>query len=96
MTSTTPNPESNGGARTRWRRAVAGGAIAACALYLASGCATTSAHRYRSFQSALDRGASCSELFDQRARFDEGMQARIDNDLERIGCRSPADTRSDR
>ena len=53
-------------------------------------------HNYRTFQSALDRGASCQELFDQRSRFDNAdTLAKIDRDLARIGCTSPDATRSD-
>ena len=54
-------------------------------------------HTYRTFQSALDRGASCAELFDQRARFDGAADlARIDADLARIGCASRDSVRTDR
>ena len=61
-----------------------------------AGCAGNLVHSYRSFQSALDRGASCSELYDQRARFDdEDTHAKIDRDLESIGCTSPDATRND-
>jgi coenzyme F420-reducing hydrogenase gamma subunit len=46
-------------------------------------------HSYRGFQSAVDRGASCSELFDQRGRFSRTEDlVRIDADLARIGCAS--------
>ena len=61
-----------------------------------AGCVGNLVHSYGSFQSALDRGASCSELYDQRARFDdEDSLARIDGDLARIGCTSPNATRND-
>ena len=61
-----------------------------------TGCAGNVVHSYRTFQSALDRGASCSELYDQRARFDdEDTLAKIDRDLDRIGCTSPDATRND-
>ena len=40
--------------------------------------------------------ASCSELYDQRARFDdEDTLAKIDSDLARIGCTSPNANRND-
>ena len=79
------------------RRAVAASAaVAAIVLLATAGCAGNIVHSYRSFQSALDRGASCSELFDQRARFDdEDTLAKIDRDLDRIGCTSPDATRTD-
>ena len=71
-------------------------AVAAVALLTMTGCAGNVVHSYRTFQSALDRGASCSELFDQRSRFDdEDTLAKIDRDLERIGCTSPEAVRSD-
>ena len=59
-------------------------------------CSGSVVHTYRSFQSALDRGASCAELFDQRERF-SGPEtlAKVDRDLERIGCTSPTATRTD-
>ncbi len=54
-------------------------------------------HTYKTFQGAVDKGASCAELFDQRARFtDAGDLARIDADLARIGCVSRDSVRMDR
>ena len=54
-------------------------------------------HTYKSFSSAVDRGASCKELFDQRARFNNtDTLAKIDADLAEIGCTSAAATRTDR
>ena len=90
---TTPNlPTSH--ARRRGIAAVV--AVAAIVLLATAGCAGNLVHSYRSFQSALDRGASCSELFDQRVRFDdEDTLAKIDRDLDRIGCTSPGATRTD-
>ena len=90
--NTTPNsPTSH--AR---RRAIAAAAVAAVVLLATTSCAGNLVHSYKSFQSALDRGASCSELFDQRARFDdEDTLAKIDRDLDRIGCTSPDATRTD-
>src|SRR4029450_9437233 len=51
-------------------RAVGAVVVVAASVLLATGCAGNLVHRYRSFQSALDRGASCSELFDPGARFE--------------------------
>ena len=80
--------------RTRAITAVAG--IATVALLTTTGCSGNVVHNYRTFQSALDRGASCSELHDQRARFDdEDTLTKIDRDLDRIGCTSPDATRND-
>lgn len=81
---------------TRRRTAVAALMIAGAVLAVSS-CSGSIAHSYRSFQSALARGASCSELFDQRARFrNDDTLAKIDRDLARIGCTSPDATRTDR
>jgi hypothetical protein len=60
-------------------------------------CSGSIAHNDRSFQSALDRGASCEELFDQRGRFrNEETLAEIDRDLAEIGCTTRESTRTDR
>jgi hypothetical protein len=91
------NTKSN--ARTYRRHAVRGLAVAcvgAIALVVTTGCSGSVVHNYRTFQSALDRGASCSELFDQRSRFDdEDTLAKVDRDLDDIGCTSPDATRTD-
>jgi hypothetical protein len=94
---TTPNPPTSHPERRPVAAAVAlAAAVAATVLLATTGCAGNLVHSYKSFQSALDRGASCSELFDQRARFDdEDTLAKIDRDLDRIGCTSPDATRTD-
>ena len=93
--NTNPNPPTHATKRrTRAIAAVAG--IAAVALLATTGCSGSVVHNYRTFQSALDRGASCSELYDQRSRFDdEDTLAKMDRDLDRIGCTSPDATRND-
>ena len=80
------------------RRASAGVAALAAAVGITSaGCAGNLVHSYKSFHSALDRGASCAELFDQRGLFDDAETlVKIDRDLDRIGCSSPDATRNDR
>jgi hypothetical protein len=79
----------------RWAIASAAAAVAVVVVVSAS-CAGSIVHNYRTFQSALDRGASCSELYDQRARFDdEDTLAKIDRDLAEIGCTSQDATRTD-
>jgi hypothetical protein len=100
--STTTTKETlmntNPHARVHRRRAVhyAAAAVAAIAMLTATGCSGSVVHNYRTFQSALDRGASCSELFDQRSRFDDtATLAKIDRDLDRIGCTSPDARRDD-
>ena len=53
-------------------------------------------HTYKGFRSAVDKGASCAELFDQRARFTGAEDlARIDADLARIGCATRDSVRTD-
>jgi ADP-ribosylglycohydrolase len=92
MNTTPKSPTSH----ARRRAVAASAAVSAIVLLATAGCAGNLVHSYRSFQSALDRGASCSELFDQRARFDdEDTLAKIDRDLDRIGCTSPDATRTD-
>jgi len=90
----------NSNPSTRPTRRRSGAGIAALALvaagYATAGCAGSMYHNYRTFESALDRGASCSELFDQRARFDDAdTLVKIDRDLDRIGCTSRDATRDD-
>jgi hypothetical protein len=93
MHTTPDSPTSH--ARRRAPAAVAA-VVAAIVLLATTGCAGNLVHSYKSFESALDRGASCSELFDQRARFDdEETLAKIDRDLDRIGCSSSEATRND-
>ncbi len=68
--------------------------MAVAGVALAVGLATTACpgnvhHTYRTFQSAVDRGASCAELFDQRSRFERAEDlTQIDADLARVGCAS--------
>ena len=72
-------------------------AAAIAAAVTLAGCPGNLRHTYETFEGAVRRGASCTELFDQRARFDDpGTLAKIDADLERIGCTSPEATRTDR
>ena len=81
---------------TKRRGHVIAALILAGAVLATASCSGSIVHSYRSFQSALDRGASCSELFDQRARFhNEDTLAKIDRDLAGIGCTSPDATRTD-
>src|SRR3954447_17682624 len=82
--------------RSRRLTKAAAGTAVVIAGFIATSCTGSVDHNYRTFHSALDRGASCKELFDQRARFhDEGTLAKIDSDLVRIGCTSPDSTRTD-
>jgi hypothetical protein len=79
----------------RYRVGLAGAVVAVAVATTA--CPGNLHHTYRTFQGAVDKGASCAELFDQRARFTEaGDLARIDADLARIGCVSRDALRTDR
>ena len=70
-------------------------------LVLAAALATTACpgnirHTYGGFQGAVDRGAPCAELFDQRQRFTKAVDlARIDAELARIGCVTRGSVRTD-
>lgn len=71
--------------------------LAAAVVLATTACPGDVSHSYRTFESAVDRGASCSELFDQRGRFtNEETLAKVDSDLDRIGCTSAGATRTDR
>ena len=53
-------------------------------------------HTYKGFRSAVDKGASCAELYDQRARFTGAEDlGRIYADLARIGCVTRDSVRTD-
>ena len=79
----------------RHRMAVAG-VVAAVALATAA-CPGNITHSYKGFTSALEKGASCAELFDQRQRFTGAEDlAKIDADLARIGCVTRESARTDR
>lgn len=72
------------------------GPLAALGLVLAAtACSGSVVHTYKTFASAVDHGASCSELFDQRSRFhDGGSLQKIDRELERIGCHTRRSVRT--
>jgi hypothetical protein len=83
--------------RRPYRRATTLAVVAGCLVVATTGCSASLRHNYSTFQSALERGASCSELFDQRERFsDPETLAKVDADLAGIGCTSPDATRNDR
>ena len=61
-----------------------------------SACTGSHFTTYKSFKSALNKGATCAELFDQREHFDdEGTLAKVDRDLAEIGCTSRDSVRDD-
>ena len=61
-----------------------------------SACTGSHFTTYKSFTSALNKGASCAELFDQREHLDdEDTLAKVDRDLAEIGCTSRDAVRDD-
>jgi hypothetical protein len=99
MNTISTDPTRTTTRRPRAAVAAAGSALLAllATLLITTGCSGSIVHNYRTFQSALDRGASCQELFDQRSRFENAdTLAKIDRDLARIGCTSPDAIRIDR
>jgi hypothetical protein len=87
MTTTSPHAPM--------RRSKTAAAAVAATLVLSAACSGSVVHTYRTFQSAVDRGAGCKELFDQRARFENAdTLAKVDAELQRIGCTSPDAKRS--
>ena len=83
---------------TRLSKGLRNGAIAITgALVLLSGaCVSLGVDTYDEFRGAVDNGASCRELHDIRAGFDSTSdRARIDRDLDEIGCDTPESTRTD-
>ena len=80
--------------RSTRRMSLAGLAVAVALATTA--CPGNVHHTYKGFRSAVEKGASCPELFDQRARFTEAEDlARIDADLARIGCATRDSARTD-
>jgi hypothetical protein len=75
----------------------AGAALSLVAL-LAVGCVGVGVDDYRGFKSAVKSGATCEQLFDIAANFDDrpATRARIDDDLREIGCTDASAERSDR
>ena len=77
-------------------RMALGGLVVTVALATAA-CPGNITHSYKGFTSALEKGASCAELFDQRSRFTGAEDlAKIDADLARIGCVTRESARTDR
>ena len=70
--------------------------IVAAITTTASACVGSHFTTYDSFTSALEKGASCAELFDQREHFDDlDTLAKVDRDLAHIGCTSRDAVRTD-
>jgi len=72
-------------------------AVVAAAVLALAACPGNLVHSFETFEGAVDDGAGCAELFDQRARFSDGdTLAKVDRELARIGCHNPTDRRRDR
>lgn len=79
----------------RYRIALSG--VAVTIALATAACPGNITHSYKGFSSALEKGASCAELFDQRARFNGDQDLmKIDADLARIGCATRDSARTDR
>jgi hypothetical protein len=77
------------------RRTALAGLILAAAL-ATTACPGNLHHSYSGFQGAVEKGAPCAELFDQRERFTKATDlARVDADLARIGCATRDSVRTD-
>ena len=77
------------------RRMVLAAAAVAVALVTAA-CPGNFRHTYDGFTGAVDKGAPCAELFDQRQEFSNtATLARIDAELARIGCTTAGARRTD-
>ena len=64
---------------------------------LTTGACSVGVVSYVDFQTSVWSGASCNELFDQRANFnDQATLDKIDKDLADIGCDGRDSERADR
>jgi hypothetical protein len=72
-------------------------AVASALGILASACVGVGVKDYEGWRSAVESGASCSELFDIKSGF-EGTEdeTRMERDLRAIGCTNAASSRTDR
>ena len=75
------------------RRAL--GLVLIGAALLAAGCVRTGVHDFDGFESAVEKGQPCSELFELRAGMDKDLN-KADALLRQIGCTSSTATRTDR
>ena len=72
------------------------GAAAFAVLAIGGACVDSGVDSYDEFRSALEKGASCSELFDQRAKLGGKVDRDwIDRDLREIGCDDRDSDRND-
>jgi hypothetical protein len=65
------------------------------ALMIAAGC-SIGVHGYDEFRSAVDSGATCSQLWDIEKNFEATAdEERVVSDLEEIGCETARSVRGD-
>jgi hypothetical protein len=83
-------------ARKRGRIALILAALLAAAVVIA-GCSVIGVHNYEEFRSAVDSGATCSQLWDIEQNF-EGTadEERVVSDLKEMGCDTARSARNDR
>jgi hypothetical protein len=81
----------------RYRRRMALAGVALAAIFATTACPSNIHQTYDGFQGAVEKGATCDDLFDMRGRFSEvATLAKVDADLARIGCVSRDSVRTDR
>ena len=62
----------------------------------AAGCVGTGVDTFEEFEGSIEGGASCDELFDQRANFeDPKVLDRIDEAMDEVGCERRDSQRND-
>ncbi len=70
--------------------------LLAIVIGLSVGCVSTGVHNYEQFRGAVDAGAKCSELYDIKSGFERAEdRARLQRDLDEIGCESRNSARTD-
>jgi hypothetical protein len=87
---------NEGDAGKRGRIAVVLAALLSAAVVIA-GCSMIGVHTYEEFRSAVDSGATCSQLWDIEQNF-EGTadEERVVSDLKEMGCDTARSARNDR
>lgn len=71
-------------------------AVLLAATVLMPACVGVGVSTIEQFEAAVEGGATCAELYDQRSGFDNTDLARIDDLLHTIGCDGPESERNDR
>ena len=81
--------------KRRMRRSALGLAALSTTLLVTAGC-STGVQSYDEFRSAVDSGATCSQLWDIEKNFEAtGDEERVVSDLKEIGCDTARSVRDD-